>query len=115
MGQHREKYGPAMYIRWLFYRNGKLQMNKEESQKRRLFKQNARKVLKHHYFVLMMLCLVAIYFGAEFRYVTSQTNDTYSILTGRDVKGTEFALVIDDNSILETALEKIGIDTTAMK
>ena len=63
----------------------------------------------------MMLCLVAIYFGSEFRYVTSQTNDTYNILTGRDVEGTEFALMIDDNTILETALEKIGIDTSAMK
>ena len=65
--------------------------------------------------MLMMLCLVAIYFGSEFRYVTSQTNDTYNILTGRDVEGTEFALMIDDNTILETALEKIGIDTSAMK
>ena len=115
MGQHRKKYRPARHTRWLFYRNGKLQMNKEESQKRRLFKQNARKVLKHHYFMLMMLCLVAIYFGAEFRYVTSQTNDTYNILTGRVIEDTEFALRINDNTILEKALDKIGIDTTAMK
>ena len=63
-------------------------MNKEKSQKRRLYKQNARKVVKHHYFVLMMLCLVAIYFGAEYRYVTSQTNDTYNVLTGRNIDGT---------------------------
>ena len=58
-------------------------MNKERYQKRRLFKKNAREVVRHHYFVLVMLCLVAIYFGAEFRYVTSQTNDTYNILTGK--------------------------------
>ena len=63
-------------------------MNKEKSKKRRLYKQNARKVVKHHYFVLMMLCLVAIYFGAEYRYVTSQTNDTYNVLTGRNIDGT---------------------------
>ena len=63
-------------------------MNKEKSQKRRLYKQNARKVVRHHYFVLMMLCLVAIYFGAEYRYVTSQTNDTYNVLTGRNIDGT---------------------------
>ena len=62
-----------------------------------------------------MLCLVAVYFGAEFGYVTSQTNDTYSILTGRNLKDTEIAVLIDDNSILETALDKIGIDTSSMK
>ena len=90
-------------------------MKKEESQKRRLFKKNAREVVKHHYFVLMMLCLVAIYFGSEFRYVTSQTNDTYSVLTGREIEGTDLAFMIDDNSVLETALEKIGVDTSAMK
>ncbi len=90
-------------------------MNKEESRKRRLFKQNARKVLKHHYFVLMMLCLVAIYFGSEFRYVTSQTNDTYNILTGRYIEETDYALTIDDNSILETALNRIGIDASDIK
>ena len=45
-------------------------MKKEESKKRRLFKQNALKVLKHHYFTLMMLCLVAVYFGTEYGYVT---------------------------------------------
>lgn len=90
-------------------------MKKEESQKRRLFKQNARKTVKHHYFVLVMLCLVAVYFGAEFGYVTSQTNDTYNILTGRAIEGTEFAVTIDGSSILETALEKMGIDTTAIK
>ena len=90
-------------------------MKKEESQKRRLFKKNAREVVKHHYFVLMMLCLVAIYFGSEFRYVTSQTNDTYSFLTGREIEGTDLAFMIDDNSVLETALEKIGVDTSAMK
>lgn len=90
-------------------------MNKEKSQKRRLFKQNARKVLKHHYFMLVMLCLVAIYFGTEYGYVTSQTNDTYNILTGRDPEGTGFVVMIDDNSILETVLEKMGIDTSAVK
>ena len=90
-------------------------MNKERYQKRRLFKKNAREVVRHHYFVLVMLCLVAIYFGAEFRYVTSQTNDTYNILTGRTIEDTEFAIKINENSILETALDRMGIDTTSMK
>lgn len=62
-----------------------------------------------------MLCLVAIYFGAEFRYVTSQTNDTYNILTGRTIEDTEFAIKINENSILETALDRMGIDTASMK
>ena len=65
--------------------------------------------------MLVLLCLVAVYFGAEFGYVTSQTNDTYSILTGRNIEGTEFAVTIDGSPILETALEKMGIDTSAIK
>ena len=90
-------------------------MNKELITKRRLFKKNARSVVKHHYFVLVMLCLVSIYFGTEYRYVTSQTNDTYDLLTGRNIRDTELSVLIDDNSILETVLEKVGIDTTAIK
>ena len=109
----KERTGNA-YLPVLF-KDIKPKMKKEESQKRRLFKKNAREVVKHHYFVLMMLCLVAIYFGSEFRYVTSQTNDTYSFLTGREIEGTDLAFMIDDNSVLETALEKIGVDTSAMK
>ena len=90
-------------------------MNKEVITKRRLFKKNARSVVKHHYFVLVMLCLVSIYFGTEYGYVTSQTNDTYDLLTGRNIRDTELSVLIDDNSILETVLEKVGIDTTAIK
>ena len=90
-------------------------MNKEESGRRHQYKKKARDVVRHHYFVLMMLCLVSIYFGAEFGYVTSQTNDTYNILTGRKIRDTEFAVLIDDNSIIETAFDAVGIDTSAMK
>ena len=90
-------------------------MNKEISRKRHLYKKKAREVVKRHYFVLVMLCLVAIYFGSEYEYVTSQTNDTYNLLTGRDPEGTGLVFLIDDNSLLETALEKMGIDTTAIK
>ena len=90
-------------------------MNIEISRKRHLYKKNAREVVKRHYFVLVMLCLVAIYFGSEYEYVTSQTNDTYNLLTGRDPEGTGLVFLIDDNSLLETALEKMGIDTTAIK
>ena len=72
-------------------------------------------MVRRHYLVLMMLCLVSIYFGAEFGYVTSQTNDTYNLLTGRNLRGTDIAILIDGDSILETALDRMGIDTSAMK
>ena len=58
-----------------------------------------------------MLCLVAIFFGAEFKYVNSHTNDTYDLLTGHDHDGTGMVLMIDGKTVLETALEKIGVDT----
>ena len=90
-------------------------MRRERFERRRKLRNNAQSVLKKHYFVLMFLCLIAIFFGAEFKYVTSHTNDTYSLLTGRNLKGTEYVLLIDDKSVLENVLDKMGIDTSAIE
>ena len=90
-------------------------MIKERTRRRIDFKKNARAVVRGHYFVLVMLCLVAVFFGAEFKYVSSHSNDTYNLLTGRDPEGTGILLLIDDQSILETALDKLGVDTTSIK
>lgn len=84
---------------------------KEERQRRKDFKLNARAVMKRHYFALLILCLVGIYFGSEFGYVKAHTNDNYDLLTGRDPEGTGIVLNIDGRSLMETALYKLGIDT----
>ena len=84
-----------------------------ETAKRREWKSKARKVVKTHYVILVMLCLVSVFFGTEFNYVTSHTTDTYNFLTGQDPVGTGIKIRIDDKSLLDIAAEKVGIDLPA--
>ena len=84
-----------------------------ETAKRREWKSKARKVVKTHYVILVMLCLVSVFFGTEFSYVTSHTTDTYNFLTGQDPVGTGIKIRIDDKSLLDIAAEKVGIDLPA--
>lgn len=90
--------------------NKKEQNTNTETAKRRDWKSKARKVVKTHYVILVMLCLVSVFFGTEFSYVTSHTTDTYNFLTGQDPVGTGIKIRIDDKSLLDIAAEKVGID-----
>ena len=75
--------------------NRKEQRLSIDAAKRRDWKSKARKVVKTHYVILVMLCLVSVFFGTEFSYVTSHTTDTYNFLTGQDPVGTGIKVRID--------------------
>ena len=50
---------------------------------RRALKRQGRQTLRKHYFLLVLLCAVAIFLGTEFSYVTSDAQAWYDILTDR--------------------------------
>lgn len=90
-------------------------MEGNEIQGRKVWKKRAREVVKKHYILLVLLCLVSVFYGNEFNYVSSHTNDTYNFITGQDPEGTGIMLRINDKSLLEIAEEKLGIDTQAIR
>ena len=89
-------------------------MNENAAAERKQWKQRAREVVKKHYILLVLLCLVSVFYGGEFGYVTSHTNDTYNLLSGQDPEGTGIMIRIDGKSILELAGEAVGIDLQAI-
>lgn len=48
---------------------------------RKQWKKRAKTIVKRHYFMFVMLCLVAIFYGTEFNYVVTHTENTYRFLT----------------------------------
>ncbi len=90
-------------------------MDTNDLKGRQLWKAKARAVVKKHYILLVLLCLVSVFYGNEFNYVSSHTNDTYNFLSGQDPEGTGIKLRIDDKSLIEIAEEKMGIDIEALR
>lgn len=90
-------------------------MSENNLKGRQIWKKRARATVKKHYVLLVLLCLVSVFYGNEFNYVTSHTNNTYNFLSGQDPEGTGIMLRIDDKSLIEIAEEKIGIDIEALR
>ncbi|MCR4725444.1 MAG: DUF975 family protein [Clostridia bacterium] len=76
-------------------------------QNRRLWKQDAKAVVKKHYVLFVLLCLIAVFFGTEFQFVTSNAHENYRLLTGQDPDGTGSVILIDDQSILDYTIGKL--------
>ncbi len=53
---------------------------------RKVWKKKARQVVKTHYLLLMILCLVAIFYGTEFGYVKAYGENLYSVIMGRPIE-----------------------------
>lgn len=90
-------------------------MKEEELQGRLLWKKKARAVVKKHYILLVLLCLVSVLYGTEFSYVNSHAQDTYNFIAGQDPNGTGILVRIDGKSLIEIVEEKLGIDTSAIR
>ena len=52
-------------------------------------KKKARKVVKSHYLLLVVLCLIAVMYGTEFSYVKDMTDGLHSLITGQEVESGE--------------------------
>ena len=53
---------------------------------RKELKQRARHVVKTHFVFLVILCLVAVFYGTEFNYVRSAGENFYSFITGQPIE-----------------------------
>lgn len=49
-------------------------------------KKKARSVVKSHYLLLIVLCMIAIMYGTEFSYVKDMTEGLHSFITGQEVE-----------------------------
>lgn len=49
-------------------------------------KKKARKVVKSHYLLLVVLCLIAVMYGTEFSYVKDMTDGLHALITGQEVE-----------------------------
>ncbi|MBQ6539583.1 MAG: hypothetical protein IJL71_00970, partial [Oscillospiraceae bacterium] len=52
---------------------------------RREWKQKARKVVKTHYMILIILALLAVFLGTEFTFVSTQARNMYSFVTDQEL------------------------------
>ena len=61
---------------------------------RKAFKKRARKVVKGHYVLLVILCMIAVMYGTEFSFVKDMTNGLYDKITGQetDPNGKDYSL-----------------------
>lgn len=78
---------------------------KERVERRKVWKKAAVQVVQKHYVLLVILCLVAVFYGTEFGYVSAHAQDAYDFITGRT-----------SNAFIEDVAEKVfKIDTDSVK
>ena len=75
-------------------------MNEVVLNERKQWKKRAKTIVKRHYVLFVILCLVAIFYGTEFNYVVTHAQDTYQALTSISLK-------TEDQSLLEFAKEML--------
>lgn len=63
----------------------KEELIKNQKTFRKDWKKAAKKVVKGHYLLLVMLCLISVFYGVEFNYVTSNAEGLYNLATGQEV------------------------------
>ena len=52
---------------------------------RKEWKAEGRKILKRNYVLIVMLCLIAIYFTGEFGYIESQAENLNALITKQEI------------------------------
>ena len=71
-------------------------------------KKKARSVVKSHYLLLIVLCMIAIMYGTEFSYVKDMTEGLHSFITGQEVESGEKDVTLSNLS----GGEKVYADLT---
>ena len=54
--------------------------NETTLNERKQWKKRARTIVKRHYVMFVILCLVGMFYGTEFNYVVTHTENTYRAL-----------------------------------
>ncbi len=52
---------------------------------RKIWKKNARQVIKTHYILLLLVCVVLMYYGTEFGYVKANSQNIYQTITQQEI------------------------------
>ena len=55
-------------------------------EQRKEMKKRARQVIKKHYILLVVICLICAYFGTEFSYINSDVQNLWSLINGEEIK-----------------------------
>ncbi|MBQ7703588.1 MAG: DUF975 family protein [Firmicutes bacterium] len=82
----------------------------ENNNPRKIWKKNARQVLKTHYILLLLVCVVIMYYGTEFGYIRTNAQNMYQYVTGQEIQlGQQFGQKVgqkigqSDNSLEDSA------------
>ena len=78
---------------------------------RKIWKSNAKKVLRSHYLLLVLLCLISVFYGTEFGIVKSNAEGLISLITGEPV--TEHELKLDAQKARDKVLMDLAEDNAA--
>jgi hypothetical protein len=90
-------------------------MSQNKHDKRKHWKQHAQAVVKKHYILLVLLCLVSVFYGTEYSYVQEHSQTTFDVISGKEVMGPGTSVTIEGKSILEFVEEKLGVDIPALR
>ena len=83
------------------------------TQRRRAWKKRARKVVRGHYLLLVLLCAISVFYGAEFGFVQSNAESLYDVLTGQEVTLGGDALKLDTEKTRHKVISDLIADNEA--
>ena len=83
------------------------------TQRRRAWKKRARKVVRSHYLLLVLLCAISVFYGAEFGFVQSNAESLYTVITGQDVVLGGNALKLDTEKARHKVISDLIQDNEA--
>ncbi|MBR6950574.1 MAG: DUF975 family protein [Oscillospiraceae bacterium] len=61
-------------------------MNENRIDLRKSWKKRAKQVVKTHYVMAVILCLIAVFFGTEFVFIRTQAENLYAAATGQEIR-----------------------------
>ncbi len=61
-------------------------MEENRTALRKSWKKRAKQTVKTHYVMAVILCLVAVFFGTEFVFIRTQTENLYAAVTGQEIR-----------------------------
>ena len=83
------------------------------AESRRTFKQAARSVVKSHYLLLVILCLVSVFYGTEFGFIKESATSLYHAITGTFSEIGETTLKLNADSSREKVFNDLLNDNIA--
>ncbi len=75
---------------------------------RKAIKAKARKVVKGHYLLLVVLCLIAVMYGTEFSYVKDMTNGLRAAVTGQEIDAEDKDVTLSNPSGGEKVYQELA-------